>query len=182
MLSMLLSLITRGKVSSAKVGPRTVMQVTGLDNETFNGVELLLPPGYTARPAQGADVMILQCNGTRDHKVALAGDTVGQVQADLQPGEFGLVGFGSIIIFRQGQLQVKSTVPVNVSSTQPVSVTSTQQITLSAPVITTTAAGSGQPVCLQAFFEWAATHTHPGTGAPTTAPPANGLSTNLGAS
>jgi phage gp45-like len=181
-LSTLWSMITRGKVAAATVGPRTVMQVTGLDNETFDGVELLLPPGYTARPAANADVMILQCNGTRDHKVALAGDTVGQVQIDLAPGEFGLVGFGSIIIFRQNQLEVKSTQPVNVSSTMPVSITSTQNIALSAPVITTTAAGSGQPVCLEAFFTWAASHTHPGTGAPTTPPPANGLSTNLGAS
>ena len=181
-LSTLWSMITRGKVASATVGPRTVLQVTGLDNETFNGVELLLPPGYVARPAAGADVMILQCNGTRDHKVAIAGDTVGQVQSDLQPGEFGFSGFGSIIIFRQNQLQVKSTLPINVSSTQPVAITSTQQITLSAPVITTAEAGPGQPVCLEAFFNWAATHTHPGTGGPTTAPPVNGLSTNLGAS
>jgi phage gp45-like len=98
-------MITRGKVASATVGPRTVLQVTGLDNETFNGVELLLPPGYVARPDAGADVMILQCNGTRDHKVALAGDTVGQVQSDLQPGEFGFVGFGHRIIFRTNKIE-----------------------------------------------------------------------------
>jgi phage gp45-like len=102
----LMSMITRGKVAGATVGPRTELQVTALDNETFNGVELLLPPGYTARPSPGADVMILQCNGTRDHKVALAGDAVGQVQVDLQPGEWGLVGNGHRIILRTGKIEL----------------------------------------------------------------------------
>jgi phage gp45-like len=106
MLSTLLSMITRGKVASATVGARTILQVTGLDNETFNGVELLLPPGYTARPAAGADVTILQCNGTRDHKVALAGDLVGEVQADLEPGEFGLIAFGHRILLRTNVVQI----------------------------------------------------------------------------
>jgi phage gp45-like len=106
MLSTLLSMITRGKVAAATVGPRTVLQVTALDNETFSGVELVLPPGYTARPAAGADVIVLQCNGTRDHKVALAGDAVGEVQADLEPGERGLVGSGHRIILRTSKIEL----------------------------------------------------------------------------
>lgn len=181
--STLLSMITRGKVASSSVQERTVLQATGLDNEAFNGVELLLPPGYVARPAQGADIVILQCNGTRDHKVALAGDAAGAVQADLEEGEFGFVGFGSRIIFRQGKLEVSSSLPIDVSSTQAVTVASTQSIALAAPVILSGAVGNaGQPVCLRDFFEWAAAHTHPGTGAPSTAPPPTGLSTNFGAS
>lgn len=180
--SSLLSMITRGKVASATVSERTVLQVTGLDNEAFGGVELLLPPGYVARPAEGADVLILQCNGTRDHKVGIAGDTAGQTQADLAPGEFGFVGFGATIIFRQGKLAVTATIPVDVSSTQAVSLASDQQIALAAPVITSGAAGvAGQRVCLEDFFIWAAAHTHPGTDAPSTPPPASGLSTNFGA-
>lgn len=34
-----------------------------------------------------------------------------------------------------------------------------------------------QQVCLADFFNWAATHTHPGTGAPSSAPPSSGLTT-----
>jgi phage gp45-like len=189
MLSTIYSMITRGKVVATKVATRTIMQVTGLDNEAFGNletgeaVELLLPPGYVARPASGADIVILQCNGTRDHKVAIAGDTTGQVQADLAEGEFGFVGFGAAFIFRQGKLSVKATIPVDVESTEQVGITSEQMIALASPVITSGAAGAaGQPVCLKDFFDWAAAHTHPGTGAPSTAPPASGLSTNFGAS
>lgn len=183
MWSTLLSMITRGKVSSSEVTQRTVLQVTGLDNEAFAEVELLLPPGYVARPSKDADIIILQCNGTRDHKVAIAGDSAGQVQADLAEGEFGFMGFGASIIFRQGKLSVDATIPIEAKSTEQVSLASTQAIALTAPVITSGAAGeAGQPVCLKDFFDWAASHTHPGTGGPTTPPPASGLSSNFGAS
>lgn len=182
MLSMLLSMITRGKVRGSQVKQRTVLQVDGLDDETFNGVELLLPPGMVARPASGADILILQCNGTRDHKVALAGDMAGQVQEDLAEGEFGFTGFGATMIFRKGKWSVTATIPLEVSSTQEVSIASTQKIALSAPVITSGAAGvAGQKVCLEDFFLWAATHTHPETSGPSTPPPASGLSSNFGA-
>ena len=82
--------VTRAKVTQATVGPRTILQVTGLDNESFDGVELLLPPGYVALPTAQSDVLLLQCNASRDHKVALGGDLVGQTVADLAPGEGGL--------------------------------------------------------------------------------------------
>jgi hypothetical protein len=36
-----------------------------------------------------------------------------------------------------------------------------------------------QAICLQAFYDWAANHTHPNTGPPTTQPPANSLTTIL---
>lgn len=97
------STVTRGKVTAAVVGPRTLLQVAILDNETNQSVELLLPPGYSARPLPGADVLPLQVLGSRDHLVALGGDSAGQdAIADLAPGEFGLrhPATGAQIVFR----------------------------------------------------------------------------------
>lgn len=95
--------VTRGKVAQTAVQARTVMQTTGLDNETFNGIELLLPPGYSARPAAGADVLHLQVLGSRDHVVAIGGDsTGGDAITDLAAGEFGLrhAASGAQIVMR----------------------------------------------------------------------------------
>src|ERR1700758_1105069 len=39
------SQVTRGKVTQSIVGPRTMLQVTGLDLETVQSVEHLVPPG-----------------------------------------------------------------------------------------------------------------------------------------
>jgi phage gp45-like len=96
----LVSMVTRGKVQLAVVGPRTMLQVTALDGETFSNVELLLPPGVFALPAGSADVLLLQVNGTRDHKVALGGDNIADRQADLQAGDRGMARGTARLIFR----------------------------------------------------------------------------------
>lgn len=97
------SLVTRGKVTDSRVGPRTLLQITGLEGEVKQLVELLLPPGYSARPLSGADVTVLQVLGSRDHLVGLGGDAAGQdAIADLAPGEFGLrhAGANAQMVFR----------------------------------------------------------------------------------
>ena len=107
--NMVRAVVTRGKIVAAAIGARTVTQVSGLDNETLNGIELLLPPGYSARPSAGADVLLLQVLGSRDHMVALGGDFAGvDMIAELAPGEFGLRhATGARIVFRAtGHVQV----------------------------------------------------------------------------
>jgi phage gp45-like len=100
------SMITRGKVIAARMAARTLLQITGLDQETFSNVELLLPPGYVANPAAGGDVIILQANGVRDHRLAIAGDYTADAIADLQPGEIGLSRGGRTVILRQNWTEI----------------------------------------------------------------------------
>lgn len=103
------NLLVRGKVTSAAVGPRTLLQITGFDNDTFGNVELLLPPGYVALPAAGADVLLMNVSAVRDHKVAVGGDTVGQTISSLAAGEFGLRGTGIQLVMRStGQIQLQA--------------------------------------------------------------------------
>lgn len=97
------SLVSRGKVAQATIGPRTILQITGLNNETKQSAELLLPPGYSAAPLAGADVTVLQVLGSRDHLVAIGGDMAGgDAIANLAPGEFGLrhAATGAQFVFR----------------------------------------------------------------------------------
>lgn len=104
--SAIASMITRGKVVSARLAARTLLQVTGLDNETFGNVELLLPPGYVALPVAESDVLLLQANGVRDHRVALAGDAIADRLGDLQPGEIGLARNGRRVILRVDHIEI----------------------------------------------------------------------------
>ncbi len=99
------SLITRGKVVLARMAARALLQVTGLDGETFANVELLLPPGYVANPT-GGDVVLLQTNGLRSHVVALGGDSTADTVADLQPGEIGLSRNGKTVLLRVGSVTI----------------------------------------------------------------------------
>ena len=87
---MVRGMVTRGKVTQAAISGRTLVQSTAL-GETLNAIELLLPPGYSAMPAAGADVLLFTVLGARDHVVALGGDTANADQiSGLAPGEFGL--------------------------------------------------------------------------------------------
>lgn len=86
--AMLRSAVTRAKITTSSLGLRTIAQVTGLANETKQSVEVLHPFGWFANPAAGADVVLLQVMGSRDHLVALGGDALNQSEACAQ-GEFG---------------------------------------------------------------------------------------------
>ena len=104
------SAISRGKVAAAVVGSRTLLQITGQFNEVKQSVPLLLPPGYSARPLPGADVVLLQVLGSRDHVVALGGDNANaDAISGLLPGEFGFRNSvsGAQMVFRNtGTIQV----------------------------------------------------------------------------
>ena len=82
------SIVTRGKVGNAAIAGRTVAQITGLAGETKQSVEIVHPFGWFANPSPGADLVIVQVMGTRDHLVALGGDVIGQNEASAA-GEFG---------------------------------------------------------------------------------------------
>lgn len=113
------SQVTRAKVVRAAIGGRTFLQITGMDGEIQNTVELLLPPGYSANPVVGSDVLKMQVMGTADHVVCLGGDNWGNAIQDLGPGEFGLSDGQQMVIFRQtsGQmLELISPTKVRVQS------------------------------------------------------------------
>ncbi len=148
------SMVTRATVTGSRIGPRTFLQITGLTG-TQQMVELLLPPGYSARPVAGADVVKLQVLGTADHVVCLGGDMPGHAIQDLAPGEFGLNDGTQMVVFRQGYLQMVA--PTYILATTP-------ELRCSGKV-TANYGGSGS-VSL-------GTHTHgPGAGGHTGAPDA----------
>ncbi|WP_428485943.1 phage baseplate assembly protein domain-containing protein [Rhodopila sp.] len=147
------SIVSRGKVANSRVGPRTLLQVTGLDGVTQQVVELLLPPGYSARPAAGADIALLQVLGSADHVVALGGDMAGQAIGTLAPGEFGLSNGSQMVIVRADHIEMIS--PTYVLCTTP-------QLRVTGAVIANY--GSGNTTSL-------ATHTHGSGGAGHTAAP-----------
>lgn len=89
-------------------GARTMMQVTGMAGEAFQGIELLLPYGMSAIPAGNtADALIFQVNGHRDHKVALAADDPALRIPGLQAGEFGFRDArGQQVVFHADHIEV----------------------------------------------------------------------------
>ena len=111
------SLVTRGQVTGSAVAGRTLLQIQGLDGVVQSGVEILLPPGYSARPAVGADLVLLQNLGSADHLIALGGDSIGQTIGDLAPGEFGLTNGSQIIVVRSDHVEIIS--PSYVTITTP---------------------------------------------------------------
>jgi phage gp45-like len=108
--------VTRAKVTGAKIGPRTLLQITGLDGVAQNTVELLMPHGFTCNPVVGSDVVLLQVLGSSDHVVALGGDLAGNAETDLAPGEFGLTDGTNKVLFKGGYLQLISPVKVRVDT------------------------------------------------------------------
>jgi phage gp45-like len=100
--------VTRGKVVTVTIGGRTFLQVTGLDGVVQQTIEMLLPPGYSANPASGSDVVLLQVMGSADHVVALGGDFLGNAIGDLAPGEFGFSNGTQMVIVRTGYIEMVS--------------------------------------------------------------------------
>ena len=89
-----------------RLGPGTFATVR---NEVFDDIELLCPPGFVALPDVGGDLLLFQVNGSRDHKVAIGGETTDNaVPANLQPGEAGLRKNGRQIILRVGAIEISA--------------------------------------------------------------------------
>lgn len=106
MAAALRAMVSRAKVTDTRVGARTLLQLTGLQGEIKQPVELLLPPGYVGRPAAGADLVIVQVLGQRDHLVALGGDATGVTVTDLKAGEAGIRCGNNWVVVRQDKVEI----------------------------------------------------------------------------
>lgn len=138
--------VTRGKVADTRIGPRTLLQVTGLDGVTQQVIELLLPPGYSARPLPGADIALAQVLGSGDHVVALGGDMAGTVIADLEPGEFGVTNGTEMIVVRTDHLQLVSSTTI---LCQAPTVQCTGNVSVGTGVSGTFTSATGQVITVQ---------------------------------
>ncbi len=92
--------VARARVTLSKVAGRTLVQISGLDEDTHDLIELLLPPGYVASPVAGSDCLEVHVLRGGSHKVALGGDNTADAVANLQPGECGLSRGGQLILLR----------------------------------------------------------------------------------
>jgi phage gp45-like len=102
------SLVYRGKVIAAVVKGRTLLQVTGLDQDTYNNVELLLPPGYVALPAAMSDIVIMQVGAFGSHKFCIAGDNTADAVTNLQSGDTGFSRgglTGQVFLLKNGYME-----------------------------------------------------------------------------
>lgn len=106
-LAILRSMVTRGRVAIAALNPkRTLVQLTGLADETKDKIELMLPYGMSALPDKG-DLILLQVGASRAHLVALCADNPDLRIQDLLKGEFGFRDInGQQVVFRQDRLEV----------------------------------------------------------------------------
>ena len=126
----LASLITRGKLRRARLGPqRTVLQVSVLKGEVKEGVELLLPPGMSAVPL-GGDVLLFQVGARRDHLVAFVDDPACRI-ADLKAGEFGFRdAIGQQVVFRANHLEITTPQKVVITATGDVAINTQGNVVL----------------------------------------------------
>jgi phage gp45-like len=116
------NVVTRAKLVMAAYNTaktRTLVQVKGLSGETLASIELLLPYARSAIPSGGtADLLILQVNNHRDHKVALLADDPSLRISDLAGGEFGdRDARGSQIVFRVDRLEITTPLKLVVTTT-----------------------------------------------------------------
>ncbi|MBU6246472.1 MAG: phage baseplate assembly protein [Xanthomonadaceae bacterium] len=113
--------LRRGRVAGALRGPRPIVTIAMSSGETKT-MELLLPYGMSALPAQG-DVLVAAIGGQKDHFVALGADDITKRIGDLAAGEFGFYDGNSAVVWRGGGLEIWSTLPVTVQSDGQVNVT-----------------------------------------------------------
>lgn len=108
-----------------RTGARTLMQVTGMAGETFQGIELLLPYGMSAIPVGNTtDTLIFQANGHRDHKIALSADDPALRIPGLQAGEFGFRDArGQQVVFRLDHVEVTTPQKLVINTTGDCSLT-----------------------------------------------------------
>lgn len=141
--------VTRGKVTAAQTrAGRVLVDMTLFDGERRRNIELLLPTGVSALPGVGADLVVLEVGGNRQHLVAMVADDPGLRVADLAPGEFGMRDAnGQQVIFRGDRIEVSGALRIDITTSGPVNVTSVEAVTVDAPRINL-GAGAGQPVKL----------------------------------
>ena len=140
--------VTRGRLTNARTrGGRVIVDMTMLDGETRRGVELMLPTGLSALPNAGADLVVLEVGGNRNHLVAMVADDPAQRIEGLAPGEFGMRQGGQQVIFRTDGLEITGALQITITSSGPVNLTADATVTVEAPRIQL-GAGATLPVKL----------------------------------
>lgn len=81
-------LVTRGELKTLKdsTGLQRA-QVSLTADEVQDDVEVITPPGFTSRPAAGAEVLVLAVGGNSAHRVALVFDRGTRLVDELAEGE-----------------------------------------------------------------------------------------------
>lgn len=116
--------VTRGKVTAARTRAGRVL----VDMELFGGerrrnVELLLPTGVSALPAEGADLVVLEVAGNRQHLVAIVADDPALRVTGLTPGEWAVRVGSQQVVFRQDGLEITNALRITITASGPVNVT-----------------------------------------------------------
>lgn len=125
-------LVTRGTVSKAILGKRTLIEAAGLASETGQKIELILPFGYSARP-DGGDVLLFQVTGSRGHLVATGADKADLHIPDLKAGEFGLRdGRGQQVVFRTDRIEITTPKKLAITVTGDVEMSAGGAVTVTA--------------------------------------------------
>lgn len=128
--------VTRGRVTNARTrAGRVIVDMTLLDGETRRGVELMLPTGMSALPAEGADLVVLEVGANRDHLVAMVADDPANRIEGLAPGEIGLRAFGQQVIIRADGVEVTDALKITITASGPVDITADGIVTVEAPRI-----------------------------------------------
>jgi phage baseplate assembly protein V len=163
---------TRGRIVSTRTrGGRALATVLLASGDTRTRVELLMPYGLSALPEEGADVMVLEVGGNRDHLVAMMADATGLRIPGLARGEVGIRDKrGQQVVLRGDGVEITGALKVTIVSSGPVALTApTTTITGNLDVVGTITAtvdvlGAGKSL---------KTHQHgeTGTGGGTTTAP-----------
>lgn len=126
---------------------RTLLDVAALDGEQRSRVRLLLPPGISAVPPVGSDLVLVRLHGN-DQVVALGGDHAGSRITGLGPGEFGFRdAAGQQVVFKADGLRITNALKVSIESSGPVEIAASS-VVVTAPAIKLGSAGATQPVKL----------------------------------
>lgn len=114
--------VTRGRVQNARTREgRVIVDMTLTSGETRRGVELMLPGGFSMLPAEGADLVVLEVGGNRNHLVAMVADDPALRIQGLAPGEFGFRdAAGQQVLVRATGIEITSPLPVRVESAERV--------------------------------------------------------------
>lgn len=141
--------VTRGWVTSAQTrAGRVIVDMTLFDGERRRNVELLLPTGLSALPGVGADLVVLEVGGNRQHLVAMVADDPALRIPDLAPGEIGMRDAnGQQVVFRADGIKITGALKIDIEASGPVNITAADVITVDAPRINL-GAGATQQVKL----------------------------------
>lgn len=142
-------IVTRGKVTAARTRlGRVFVDMDLFDGEHRSNVELLLPTGVSALPVAGADLVVLEVAGNRQHLVAIVADDPALRVTGLAPGEWAVRVGDQQVVFRADGLEITDALKITITASGPVSITTDGVATVEATRINL-GAGATKRVKLQ---------------------------------